>query len=126
MRCWTAIGLLAAAACGSAAGTRDAGGPSPARADATIAGAADAGDVDAAPAPDAAAEDAGPPDLGLFPQSIPAEPQRDGDPMLGYQTVVDGKYVGCGVPYSVFQLAGQDMAPAADRLPGRSGPNSTM
>ena len=51
---------------------------------------------------------------------IAAEPQRDGDPARGWDALIHGSYVGCGVPRSLFdRFAGTTSA--AWRLPGRTG-----
>jgi mono/diheme cytochrome c family protein len=52
-------------------------------------------------------------------------PQRDGDAEAGYTALVNGGYVGCGVPYSAYQqVAGP--APDAWRAPGRNERNADM
>jgi len=72
------------------------------------------------------AVDTGAPDTGsTLPkgaQVLPAEPQRDGDPALGYTQLVNEGYVHCGMPYWVFKMAmgAQDFGP---ELPGREGLN---
>jgi len=49
--------------------------------------------------------------LPLHPQLVgaihlEAEPQREGDPEVGYAVLMEGAYVGCGVPEAVYELAG--------------------
>jgi mono/diheme cytochrome c family protein len=56
---------------------------------------------------------------------IPAEPQRQGDPNAGYDTLVNGSYVSCGVPWSIYRMAFGD-APARLRLKGRRGHNAKL
>lgn len=57
--------------------------------------------------------------------TLPAEPQRPGDPQKGYAALVNYAYVPCGVPYSAYrQVFGP--APAASRLPGRTGRNAEL
>jgi mono/diheme cytochrome c family protein len=56
---------------------------------------------------------------------LPATAQRPGDPAAGYDRLVNGGYVGCGVPYSAWTRA-IGPAPEALRLPGRTGPNETL
>jgi mono/diheme cytochrome c family protein len=57
--------------------------------------------------------------------AIPAEPQRPGDPKAGYDTLVNGSYVSCGVPWSIYRMAFGD-APANRRLPGRRGHSARL
>jgi cytochrome c5 len=57
--------------------------------------------------------------------AIPAEPQRKGDPKAGYDTLVNGGYVSCGAPASVYRMAYGD-APARLRLKGRRGSNAKL
>jgi len=57
--------------------------------------------------------------------AIPAEPQRPGDPKAGYDTLVNGSYVSCGVPWSIYRMAFGD-APASRRLKGRRGHNAKL
>ena len=56
---------------------------------------------------------------------VPAEPQRSGDPDLGYTALVNEGYVGCGVPYEAYEQA---FPPARDYelIPGREGRNETL
>lgn len=71
---------------------------------------------------DGGPSDAGEPVMLAPPGPIAAEPQQDGDPVAGYTTLVDWGYVTCGIPYSAYsRVAGP--APAALRLPGRTGRN---
>ena len=63
-------------------------------------------------------EPSGPWASGVF---LTPEPQREGDPELGYKQLVNEGYVHCGVPYSLFKLAfGSSAGP---ELPGREGLN---
>jgi hypothetical protein len=57
--------------------------------------------------------------------TLPAEPQRPGDPQAGYDTLVNAGYVSCGVPWSVYRMAIGD-APARLRLKGRRGHNARL
>ncbi|HLL04292.1 MAG TPA: hypothetical protein VK539_27150 [Myxococcaceae bacterium] len=57
--------------------------------------------------------------------AIPAAPQRSGDAKAGYDALVNGGYVSCGVPWSIYRL-GFGAAPANRRLPGRRGRNETL
>ena len=57
--------------------------------------------------------------------AIPAEPQRSGDPKAGYDTLVNGNYVSCGAPWSIYRMAYGD-APASRRLKGRRGHNAKL
>jgi cytochrome c5 len=56
---------------------------------------------------------------------IPAEPQRTGDPRAGYDTLVNGSYVSCGAPASIYRMAYGD-APVRRRLKGRRGLNAKL
>lgn len=83
-----------------------------------------------APPPEASPRLAPPPKANASPArpervAIPAEPQRPGDPKAGYDTLVNGGYVSCGVPWSIFRMAYGD-APANRRLPGRRGRNARL
>jgi cytochrome c5 len=49
---------------------------------------------------------------------IPSEPQRAGDPAKGYDYLLNGGYVTCGLPRSIAPGGS-----AADRIPGRTGDN---
>jgi len=50
------------------------------------------------------------------------EEQRSGDPDTGYQVLLDGNYVGCGIPYRVYELAKElDYVPGGVPAPGSSG-----
>ncbi len=57
--------------------------------------------------------------------TLPAEPQRPGDPKAGYDALVNADYVTCGVPWSIFRMAFGD-APRHLRLPGRRGKNARL
>jgi mono/diheme cytochrome c family protein len=52
---------------------------------------------------------------------IPAEPQRTGDPAKGYDFLINGGYVTCGLPKSIAPSGS-----AADRMAGRTGDNATL
>lgn len=52
---------------------------------------------------------------------IPAEPQRKGDPVKGYDYLINGGYITCGLPASI--APGGD---AGDRLPNRTGLNKNL
>jgi len=79
-------------------------------------GAQPKGSLAAVPAPAPAAS-------GRY--AIPAEPQRSGDPKAGYDTLVNGSYVSCGVPWSIYRMAFGD-APARLRLKGRRGHSAKL
>jgi hypothetical protein len=59
---------------------------------------------------------------------IPAEPQTDGDPMLGEHQLLHNGYLSCGIPYSLWPLARPFMGGYAgeETLPWREGDNATM
>jgi mono/diheme cytochrome c family protein len=63
------------------------------------------------------------PDFPLV--TIPAEPQRAGDPDKGYHALVNEPYVPCGIPYSAYSQVFGDAAPE-DTVPGRDGRNATL
>jgi mono/diheme cytochrome c family protein len=74
---------------------------------------------------DGGGPDTGPADSGTVTGPIPAYPQRPGDPARGYQVLVNGGYVGCGLPYSAYrQVTGP--APQHLRLPGRTTLNADL
>lgn len=52
---------------------------------------------------------------------VPAEPQRPGDPAKGYDYLINGGYITCGLPKSIAPSGG-----AADRMPGRTGDNANL
>jgi cytochrome c5 len=58
-------------------------------------------------------------------QAVPAEPQRPGDPVRGYDALINGGYVRCGVPWSLYR-EGIGAAPRGERLPGRRGINALL
>ena len=57
--------------------------------------------------------------------SIPADPQRAGDPAKGYDYLINGGYITCGLPKSLYDSV-FGAAPAAERIPGRTGDNATL
>jgi mono/diheme cytochrome c family protein len=59
------------------------------------------------------------PSTDTYPE-VPADPQRAGDPAKGYDYLVNGGYMSCGIPRSLYD---QVFGPAApeDRIPGRTG-----
>lgn len=56
---------------------------------------------------------------------VSAESQRPGDPVAGYQALVNYPYVSCGVPYSAYQKNAEPV-PLSHRLPGREGRNQEL
>jgi cytochrome c5 len=52
---------------------------------------------------------------------VPAEAQRPGDPMKGYDYLINGGYITCGLPKSIAPGGN-----AADRMPGRRGDNANL
>src|SRR5262245_11778838 len=56
---------------------------------------------------------------------VSAEPQRAGDPALGYSALVNNGYVSCGIPYSAYSTV---FGPAAEelRLPNRNMINAEL
>ena len=69
--------------------------------------------------------DLGSDDQPFVTRSIPAEPQRSGDAMAGYHTLVNYPYISCGVPYSLFATLFGTTRPE-DKLPGRDGKNADL
>jgi mono/diheme cytochrome c family protein len=58
----------------------------------------------------------------VFPYpEIPAEAQRAGDPTKGYDFLINGGYITCGLPKSIAPSGS-----AADRMPGRTGDNANL
>ncbi|MEO8844820.1 MAG: c-type cytochrome [Kofleriaceae bacterium] len=56
---------------------------------------------------------------------IPAEPQRSGDPAKGYDYLINGGYITCGVPKTAFdQVFGNP--PVDDKIDGRTGDNKNL
>ncbi len=58
-------------------------------------------------------------------EPVPTDPQRTGDPAKGYDYLVNGGYISCGLPKSLYDKV-YGPAPAEDRLPGRTGANATL
>jgi mono/diheme cytochrome c family protein/predicted small secreted protein len=54
-------------------------------------------------------------------EPIQAEPQRAGDPAKGYDYLINGGYVTCGLPKSIAPAGN-----AADRMSGRTGDNTNL
>ena len=52
---------------------------------------------------------------------VPAEAQRPGDPAKGYDFLINGGYVTCGLPKSIAPSGA-----AADRIAGRTGDNAAL
>lgn len=59
------------------------------------------------------------------PGPLPAAVQRQGDPELGYEILVNRGYVSCGVPYAAYAAAAAGREPGP-RLPGRQGRNAEL
>jgi mono/diheme cytochrome c family protein len=61
------------------------------------------------------------------PGMLPAAMQRDGDPALGYEIIVNRGYVSCGVPLSAFRAAvGESPPDGSLQPPGRLGRNAEL
>src|SRR5205814_9690547 len=56
---------------------------------------------------------------------VPAYPQRTGDAAAGWRALIEGGYVGCGVPMSAYKRVSQP-APPSERLPDRGGINAEL
>jgi mono/diheme cytochrome c family protein len=63
----------------------------------------------------------GGPDVDYPYDEVAAEPQRTGDPAKGYDYLINGGYVTCGLPESIAPSGN-----SADRLPGRTGDNTYL
>jgi len=73
------------------------------------------------PAPEQASVQLGTPGV------LPAATQRDGDPALGYEIIVNRGYVSCGVPLSAYRAAVADTPPDLSlQPPGRLGRNAEL
>ncbi|MEN8175898.1 MAG: hypothetical protein ABFS23_09055 [Pseudomonadota bacterium] len=59
------------------------------------------------------------------PGTVPATTQRSGDPAAGYEVLVDGGYVTCGMPYTAWARAARPPEPVP-RLADRAGRNADM
>jgi mono/diheme cytochrome c family protein len=63
-----------------------------------------------------------PPDVSGYPE-LPAAPQRPGDPAKGYDYLVNGGYITCGIPRSAYDRVFGASDPG---IPGRTGANATL
>jgi mono/diheme cytochrome c family protein len=59
------------------------------------------------------------------PGPVPPTAQREGDPRLGYEILVNRGYVSCGVPLEAY-LASREGALPGPELPGRLGRNAEL
>ncbi len=57
--------------------------------------------------------------------SIPADPQRAGDPAKGYDYLINGGYITCGLPKTLYDSV-FGAAPASEQIPDRTGDNATL
>ena len=64
---------------------------------------------------------------------LAAEPQEVGDPEAGRHMLLNGDFMTCGIPYSLYSnpvwgpvVSGGFGATTADRIPGREGKNADM
>jgi mono/diheme cytochrome c family protein len=57
--------------------------------------------------------------------SVPADPQRAGDPAKGYDYLVNGGYITCGLPKPLYDSVFGSAA-ASDQIPGRTGDQATL
>jgi mono/diheme cytochrome c family protein len=64
-----------------------------------------------------------PPPAWAYPQ-VPAEAQRAGDPVKGYDYLINGGYITCGIPKTLYDSVFG--SPGANRLPGRTGDNTDL
>jgi mono/diheme cytochrome c family protein len=56
---------------------------------------------------------------------VPAEAQRPGDPAKGYDYLVNGGYITCGIPKSIWDQV-MTGGPGANAIPGRTGANAQL
>ena len=63
-----------------------------------------------------------PPDVSGYPE-LPADTQRAGDPAKGYDYLVNGGYITCGIPRSAYDRVFGASDPG---IPGRTGDNATL
>ena len=66
-----------------------------------------------------------PPDAGPAYATVPEEAQRTGDPAKGLDYLLNGGYITCGIPKTVYERF-YGPASAADTVPGRTGDNATL
>ena len=59
------------------------------------------------------------------PTFVPPDPQRSGDADAGYQALVNGSYIGCGVPYALATTVFGGPT-SGETLPGRTGDNANL
>jgi mono/diheme cytochrome c family protein len=59
------------------------------------------------------------------PGHLPAAEQRAGDPVRGYEILVNRGYVSCGLPYEAYRAVVPEPV-EGPRLPGRLGPNADL
>lgn len=64
----------------------------------------------------------GPPDVSGYPE-LPSDPQRPGDPAKGYDYLVNGGYITCGIPRSAYDRVFGGSDPG---IPGRTGANANL
>lgn len=57
--------------------------------------------------------------------SVPASPQRSGDPTAGYRALVNEPYESCGIPYDAYRRLIPETSPE-DQLPGRKNRNAEL
>ena len=62
------------------------------------------------------------PDVSGYPE-LPADMQRAGDPAKGYDYLVNGGYITCGIPQSAYDRVFGASDPG---IPGRTGVNATL
>jgi hypothetical protein len=111
--------------CSSATPARPDAAPLPDSAPTADAGAADSAPADTEPG-DAGTTDAGTDAGGPGqPTSIPAEPQRSGDPQAGLDALLNKSVVTCGIPYSLYSMFFAQGNGGVD-VPGRTGRNADL
>lgn len=56
---------------------------------------------------------------------LEAEPQRQGDPLKGYEALLNEGYIACGVPWTAYTMISGE-TPEEEKIPGRSGRNAAL
>src|SRR4051812_47122024 len=58
-------------------------------------------------------------------EEVPSDPQRGGDASKGYDYLINGGYITCGIPKTAYdQVFGNP--PVADKIDGRTGDNKNL
>ncbi len=65
------------------------------------------------------------PDAAVQYPVVPSDPQRPGDPAKGYDYLINGGYITCGIPKSAWDQV-EGTPPASQLLPGRTGDDANL